>query len=277
MDDFGNSRTVYMVRNNKILDWLSTVKVSDFYLSVSDRTKIKTRADATANLLKQWLEPIIDLSAFEGFYHSNGTHSSIEQWMASEQRPICCLRGEYPYPSKLRNITVVNSVEEIPDNAVVYMSNPFSANGNYDLRYEQIKNPVVLDIAYVGTTKQRSINITPNTEQVFWSASKPFGLGNFRTGYRFSRKKDLLQENIKDTGYYNLLGIEALNYAISNFTVTELFELYYTTYEKICTRNNLMTTDSFLLAISTDTKYNHLRREDGTVRISVGKILEDEL
>lgn len=277
MDDFGTSRTVHTVRHPEIFKKLKQLNVDDFYLSLNERSHIKKRINQVAVDLINWLKPVCDLSELKHYYHVNGTHNSIEQWMAGETRPICCLRGEYPYPSHLRKITIVDNVKDIPIDSVVYMSNPFSSNGNYDNRYSEITNPLVLDIAYVGTTKLVPFKITENTEQVFWSASKPFGLGNFRTGYRFSRKPDPLQDGLKDTGYFNLLGVELLSLAIGMFKVDELHELYNDRYTNICIRNNLIPSDSFLLASSLDTKYKHLMREDTNIRIPVGKILEKEL
>ncbi len=174
-------------------------------------------------------------------------------------------------------MVVVDSVGDIPDDAVVYMSNPFSATGRWDGRYDQIPNPMVLDIAYVGTTGPSKLVIHDNVEQVFWSASKPFGLGHFRTGYKFTRHRDDLQEQIKDTGYFNALSVEVLGAALLSFSVTSRWEKVIDRYEKICADCSLTPSDTYLIATSTDAKYMHLAREDGTMRVPIGKVLEDML
>lgn len=274
MDNFGTSRTVHTVRHTQILNAIKDLNLSEYYLSLNERKIIKNKVEQVAVQVRDWLKDIIDLDALPYSYPVSGTHSSIEQWMASETRPIYCLKGEYPYPSHLRKINIVDLVEEIPTEAVVYMSNPFSSTGNYDNRYYSIKNATVLDIAYVGTTAKKVINLTENTEQVFWSPSKPFGLGNFRAGYKFTKIKDSLQEQIKDTGYFNLASIDILSIAMSFYSVTELHTKFYNSYTDICTRNNLEASDSFLLASSKNPIHEYFKREDGNIRIPVGLILD---
>jgi hypothetical protein len=274
MDNFGTSRTVHTVRHLKILNAMKDLHLNYYYLSLNERKIIKSKVDEVAEQVRSWLKDIIDLSELPYSYPVSGTHSSIEQWIASETRPIYCFKGEYPYLSHLRKINIIEMVEEIPTEAVVYMSNPFSSTGNYDDRYYSIKNPIILDIAYVGTTAKNTISLTANTEQVFWSASKPFGLGNFRAGYKFTRIKDSLQEQIKDTGYFNLVSIDVLSIAISSYSVTDLYEKFHNSYIDICVRNNLETSDSYLLASSKNPIHEYLKREDGNIRVPVGLILD---
>jgi hypothetical protein len=274
MDNFGTSRTVHTVRHPKILNAIKELNLDEYYLSLNERTIIKNKVNQVSQQVRNWLKDIIDLSELAYSYPVSGTHSSIEQWMAGETRPIYCLKGEYPYPANLRKINIVDTVAEIPSEAVVYMSNPFSSTGKYDDRYYSIKNPIILDIAYVGTTAKKIINLTKNTEQVFWSASKPFGLGNFRVGYKFTRIKDSLQEQLKDTGYFNLASIDILAIAISLYSVTELYEKFYDSYTDICIRNNLKASDSYLLALSNDPVHEYLKREDGNIRVPVGVIID---
>lgn len=278
MYDFGQSRTVPSVRWRNIRTGLLDLYVHEHYLGMDDRKSIKKRIDDTAAATRKWLEPIVDLSALSYHYHTNGTHGAIEQWLAAETRQIACLRGEYPYPRHLRkSMKVVDSVADIPEGAVVYMSNPFSATGSWDARYDQISNPMVLDIAYVGTTKQHTLVLRDNVEQVFWSASKPFGLGHFRTGYKFTRYPDDLQEQLKDTGYFNVLSVEVLSMALQTFSATSRWETLHDRYKKICVDCGLNPSDTYLIATSTDAKFLHLAREDGTLRVPTGKVLEDML
>lgn len=276
--DFGQSRTIPSVRWRIIRSRLEALRVDDYYLGMSDRSAIKAKVNGVAERTRRWLEPITDLSCLPYHYHTNGTHGAIEQWLASETRTVCCLSGEYPYPRHLRtDMLVVDTVAGIPRDAVVYMSNPFSATGRWDARYEQITNPMVLDIAYVGTTGHNVLRIRDNVEQVFWSASKPFGLGHFRTGYRFARTRDDLQEQIKDTGYFNVLSVEVLSLALQAFNVTSRWETVLDRYLKICADCHLSASDTYLIATSNDAKHLHFAREDGTLRVPIGKVLEDML
>lgn len=277
MYDFGQSRTVPSVRWRAIgsrLDELERTK--NYYLGMEDRSDIKRKVNEVAVMARTWLNPVVDLSDLPFHYHVNGIHGAIEQWLASETRTVCCLRGEYPYPRHLRkSIVVVDDVSDIPRDAVVYMSNPFSATGRWDDRYLAIDNPMVLDMAYVGTTAPHRMVIRYNVEQAFWSASKTFGLGHFRTGYRFCRSRDDLQEQLKDTGYFNVLSVDVLRTALQTFDVTSRWHTVVDRYQKICVDCGLEPSDTYLIATSTDAKYMHLAREDGTLRIPIGKVLED--
>lgn len=275
MDNFGNSKAIHTVRLPAVQAMLKQLSAEQYYGSLDNRTEIKQSIIDLGNLIKDWLKPVIDCSDFTYVYHSNGTHASIEQWLLKETRPIYCFRGEYTYPLHLRdNITVIDTVDQLPDNAVVYMSMPFSATGKYDDRYVQVPNPVILDLAYVGTTHLHKIEITPNTEQIFWSGSKAFAIGHYRTGVRFTKTPDATQEHINSVGYVNWLGLDVLSKCVDMYSVLDLYNMFEDTYYRICLNNNLQKSDTFLIAHGTEHKYNWLAREDGTLRVPTGLILD---
>ncbi len=275
MDNFGNSKAIHTVRLPEIREILHNINVDHYYGSLNDRTTIKDMVTSLGDELKKWLMPIIDCTAFPYAYHSNGTHASIEQWLLNERRPIYCFRGEYTYPLHLRpDITIVDRVDQLPNDAVVYMSMPFSATGKYDARYSQVSNPVILDLAYVGTTIAKTISLTENTEQIFWSGSKSFAIGHYRTGIKFTKQPDITQDHIKSVGYVNWLGVELLLRCISTVSVLDLYNRFENQYHIICERNNLQKSDSFLIAHGLDYRYNWLAREDGTLRVPTGLILD---
>lgn len=283
MYDFGNSRTIPSLKWKKINQKLNELNVSDYCFTVDDRKIIKDKFNKTANDLRDWLNPIVNLSSLPHHYYTNGIHGAIEQWLASESRQIYCLRGEYPYPmhlrkecSEKRKVVIVDNVKDIPEHAVVYMSNPFSSTGRWDERYEEIENPIALDIAFVGTTGPYNFKIRNNVEQVFWSVSKPFGLGHFRAGIRFSRFDEDLHNQITDLGYLNVLGSDIINLAINQYGVVECWDKLKSMYDNICSKNNFLKSDSYLVATTNNDHYSHLKREDGTIRLPIAKILKDK-
>jgi hypothetical protein len=276
MDDFGSSRTIHTVRWPVLADKIRCLNPIDYYGSMYNRKAIKNRIDQVSEILRLWLSPIVDVSDFAYSYQTCGTHDSINQWLASENRPVYCLKGEYPYLTHLSTrVLIVDNINQIPPNAVVYISNPFSATGKYDHRYQDITQPVILDCAYIGTTALTKVFVTPNTEQIFWSASKPFGFGNYRIGFKFTRNRDILQDNLKDTGYCNWFGLEILEIALSTFSITDPFTLLYDRYVQLCDRNGLQCSDSYLIALTDNANYGHFTREDGTIRVPAGRILDN--
>jgi len=276
VDDFGSLKSVHMIRWPAIKTKIDAVYLSDYYAGLDQRTAIHRDIAETADQLRRWLNPVVDLSGFPHAYHVNGTHNSIERWLAGEKRPIFCFRGEYPYAAALTDrINTVDSVDQIPEHAVVYLSNPFSSTGRYDHRYHQITCPVVLDLAYVGTTDQHSIEITSNTEQVFWSASKCFGLGCFRTGYRFTRAADPMQDILARVGYANWSSVRMLRLALETYGPFDTWQLLREHYQSILSCNDLEPSHSYLLGISHDQQQHGVfAREDGTLRVPVGRVLD---
>jgi hypothetical protein len=275
MDDFGKAKSVHMIRWPVIRDQITNLCASSYYGGLYQRDEIHSDIVTVSNMVRDWLGNVIDLSPFQFSYPVNGIHNSIEQWLSTETRPIYCFRGEYPYAMSLTDrITVVDDVVEIPNGSVVYMSNPFSSTGMYDNRYYNITAPVILDLAYVGTTASFKIDITPNTEQVFWSGSKCFGLSCFRMGYRFTKKPEPMQEILKTVGYTNWQGVNILKLALESYGPFDTHALVKPHYDSIIMRNSLVASDSYLLGLSKDKKHEIFAREDGVFRVPVGRILD---
>ena len=59
------------------------------------------------------------------------------------------------------------------------------------------------------------------------------------------------------------------------WSVFDAHAMLYERYATICQDHGLSASDTYLLATSTDTRYAHLRREDGTMRIPTGLLLDD--
>lgn len=275
MDDFGTSRTVRAVRWAAVKHLLGSFDTSAFYKAHDDRAQIKSASIQVSAKLRQWLSPIIDLSDFPHAYSISGIHAGIDHWLAGESRPIYCIAGEYPYVRHANpHVQVVNEIAEIPSQAVVYLSMPWSANGRFTDMYDQIENPIVLDLAYVGTTLIRPIATRSNVELIFWSPSKTFGTGNFRMGYVFMRQPNLVYENLRDAGYLNYQGIDILSGLLDLWGVDWAFTSLQDAYLEICRRNQLIPGDSYLVAESINGEYPHLMRENGSVRIPTGYLLD---
>lgn len=276
MDNFGTSRIVHTIVWKEISHILEDIKLENHLNYIENKIKNKKKFTECVQEVTQWLMPIVDLTSFSQAYPTNGTHSALDIWLARETRPVYCLEGEYPYiTSHNSKVTVVSTVNDIPKNCVVYMSNPFSATGSYDDRYFQISNPIVLDISYIGTTKPYKLTILPNVESVYWSISKPFGLGSIRAGLEFHKKEQFIQRSIFDTGYFSSVGVEIILKCIRQFGVTEKYTQYQSEYQKICKENSLTPSDSLLLATSESKIWDHFKRENGINRLPVAKILEE--
>lgn len=275
MDNFGTSKTVHTIVWPEIKEIiLQTIQLTNYQ---SYKQVNKNRFKECVKKVYEWLMPVINLTDFNHVYPTTGTHSGLDLWLARETRPVYCLKGEYTYiTAQNHRVKIVESIKDIPSNAVVYMSNPFSATGLFDQRYYDIlENQVILDISYIGTTKPYSLTVTPNTESVFWSVSKAFGLGALRTGLEFHRHEKFLQKNLFDSAYFNVNGVDIIQACIGKFHVTEKYQIYQNQYHEICSRNNLSKSDTLLLATSLDKKWDLFKRENGINRLPIAKVLEN--
>ena len=203
----------------------------------------------------EWLKPVIDLSDFN-VYPTNGITQGLDLWMAKENRGIYMEKGDYQWVRETGS-------------GVKYISTPSAIDGNW-INVPPLV-PVALDIAYVGSTAIKKIEINKNIDHVFFSLSKPFGIRNVRTGWYFSRKPD---ENLEaltySAKYYNYYANEVAETIINNFDIDYIHSKLHPYQRKICDELNFVASDSVWLATTTDIKYNKFKR-GGVNRVCISE------
>ena len=180
--------------------------------AVMNEVKIDLTTKRYKTSIKDWLSPVVNLEDFY-VYPINGITEGLNLWMGTSKYKIWREIGDYEW--------VENSNYGMSP-TTVYRSNPSSIDGNFREMID--KNPVALDLAYVGTTRVEKIKIEKNIHTVFYSLSKPFGLNGIRTGWLFTRdRNDKLHNLIYKNNYYNLndvfsfsTSVDSLNEAIEN-------------------------------------------------------------
>lgn len=246
-----NSNAVRTLLNNSVRTTISTI-TPDFDSVTNYTTSIV-----------DWLKPVVDLSDFN-VYPTNGITEGLNWWLSKETRSIHTIDGDYQW---------VNPTQG--DGDILYMSVPSAIDGNWRTIPEHM--PVALDLAYVGSTTVRKIEITKNVEYVFYSLSKPFGVRNVRTGWIFSRnpepKLDSLVYNAK---YYNYYALQVAEKIINNFDIDFIYNVYQKQQEDVCTRLNISASDSVWLATSNDPIYNKFRRNGHTARLCLAGVYNEE-
>jgi|TARA_B100001094_G_scaffold147211_2_gene142532 hypothetical protein len=235
----------------------------------SERRRIKW--ERCQDKVRNYLEPLVDLADLKFSYPTNGIHESID-WMCNRVSDYQVFDGEYRYPTFMkRPVNVAKTVSDLKPGISLYMSNPFSATGNFDRRYDEVgsKNicPIYLDLAFAGTTGPYRLNLYDNVQQVFWSCSKPYGLGLLRAGIRFSRREEALQRELMGVGYFNHAVIDVFNEVTSWSSVFAKKEEYKEKQEAICKHLNFLPSDSYLLGLSNDSEWDRFKRENGVNRI----------
>jgi hypothetical protein len=210
-----------------------------------------------------WLKPIIDLSEFY-VYPTNGITEGLNWWLANETRSIHIAQGDYQW---------VHATKGKGD--ILYMSSPSSINGNW----KDIPNhmPVALDLAYVGSTAIRKLDIPKNVEYVFYSLSKPFGVRNVRTGWLFTRKPQAkLEALIYNAKYYNYYAWQVAEKIINNYDIDFVYNTYQKQQKNVCDKLNITASDSVWIATSENPIYSKFRRDDKVARLCLAGVYNEE-
>lgn len=269
MIKLGPEKAVYSVLLPEVKELLSQC-VSDFYMHSADKEQLdQIRWDAIGEF-RSWVKDIVDLSEFEYAYPTYGVTTAIDQWLIDNPNKVQTFPGEYGWVSEQRKSTFDNSQTA----ATAYISNPFSSNGNFHTRHETLELPTFLDCAFIGTTKKNRLEITPNIKTIGFSFSKGFSVNLFRTGFVFSKNKIPALHTLMSYNYYNLSSIAVSRLLMKNFSVDYIYNKFRPTQLEICEENNLNPSDCVFLATSTDPKYDHYKRSDGTNRLCLSREYE---
>ena len=289
------------LRNNPWVDvpchidvWhlLKEQRISDTYYRRGDGQATQD-LDWVEALHRSWVHEITDLSEFQHCYFVNGTTDAIHHWKLTDKRPwqkLCY--GEYEYPDMIGDWGDVTCdvpgqyMDEethraakpgvIDPNKVLYMSIPSAADGNFfDLPDTQA--PVILDCTYVSSTNIHKINIPPNTEQIFFSFSKGFGLVGQRLGLVYTKEPHPTLQTLKEFENWNYGGVKTMDYIMSNFTVDEMWKRHREEQIWICETYEFKPSSCFFLATTRDNYFRRRRRMkwNDNARICLTSLFDD--
>lgn len=213
--------------------------------------------------IKKWLAPIVDLTDFS-VYPMNGITEGLNWWIQNSPHNIWRNDGDYQW------IDLINNRMDPP---TAYQSIPSAIDGNF--KEISSHQSVALDLAYIGSTTIKRMEITKNVNHVFFSLSKPFGLRNIRTGWYFSRNPDAkLEALINSAKYFNYYAADVAEKVISNFDIDYVYNSISTKQKTICTLLDLTPSDSVWLATTNDLDYKKFRRSGETARVSLSGVYE---
>jgi hypothetical protein len=210
------------------------------------------------NIIK-WLSPVVDLSGFS-VYPMNGITEGLNWWYNRESLGVQMNAGDYQW---------IENRDGSP--YIFYQSVPSAMDGNFvDVRTDV---PVALDLAYIGSTRVRSIEISSNVEHAFYSLSKSFGVGNIRTGWYFSRKPDpKLESLIYSAKYYNYFAHNIAETIISKFDIDYVYNILNGEQKRVCDALGFTPSDSVWLACTTQDEYSKFRRYKDVARICLAGV-----
>lgn len=214
--------------------------------------------------ITQWLKPIIDLSEFY-VYPINGITEGLNWWQSVERRNILMDEGEYQWVQPRNNPNI--------QDAIIYKSVPNSADGNFCDVPSYL--PVALDLAYVGSTAVRQIEVGQNVEHVFYSLSKSFGVRNIRTGWYFTRREDTRLKSITHGAkYYNYHARNVSEKIINTFSIDYVHTKLKDQQLAVCNKLGLTPSDSVWLATTENEEYSKFIRRGKIARVCLSGTYE---
>ena len=212
----------------------------------------------------QWLKPIVDLSGFH-IYPTNGITEGLNWWMANDNRSIFMDDGDYQW--------VKPCGSRYDGHCIKYMSVPSAIDGNF--KDIPINTPLALDLAYVGSTRVKKINISNNVDHAFYSLSKAFGIRNIRTGWYFTREPDLRLEALTHGAkYYNYFAHDAAETIIKSFDIDFVHKTMYHKQIQMCNDLDLVPSDSVWLATTKNKDYEKFMRDNVNARICLAGVMK---
>lgn len=263
-----NTSWVQCPKIDKVSDILSNMEVPNF---VRGSGKAFVRLRKLENKYREWVKDIVDLSEFTHCYFVNGVTDAINQWVATETRSWQYLEGDYEYANMISNRG--NKVTYINSSDVLYISNPACATGNF-IELKDLPNPIILDCAYLGSTRKQKMYIPKTTEQIWFSFSKGWGLIGQRAGLVFTKQPHKSLEPMKQSEAWNYTSVEIALAVIDNFDIDTVYNQYRDKQLEICKENNFTPADCFFIANSTSTEYSKRRRINNIARLNIGNLLK---
>ena len=203
-------------------EWLS----ADTYFECKDEylEKIDTWLHNTEN------NTLIGLDNFKTHDLIHGTTQAFDEaYYRHSNRRLRIFRGEYAYHRRVfKNHLFLNNAndeyeDKLQENDWVIVSVPFCRTGGQPPQhYQQVLDdalylgiPVLIDCAWYGTCYDMNIDLAhPAIQEVCFSLTKGLGIGNLRTGIRYSNYDSNDQNPIRQQNDYNHLPLGAAQIGI---------------------------------------------------------------
>ena len=273
-----------ILKNNKFVDVPLTDEVKQLLNNQAASYGYYARGSGQAthelswveNEHRQWVSEIIDLSDFPHCYFTNGTTDAIHHWRMTETRPWQKFEGEYQYMDMIGSEGKVccdvpgqymkdgrSAIPAVIDkDKPLYISIPSAADGNFfnPQKRGPIEAPVILDCTYIGATDIQKIDVPKNTEQVFFSFSKGFGMVCQRLGLVYTKEPHPTLERLKSVECWNYNGVQLISQIIGVIPVDGMWKKYREKQLEVCKEYDLTPSDCYFLATTKDPYYKERRR-----------------
>jgi len=213
-------------------------------------------------ILASELNKIEGLETFSVRHLTNGTTQSFDEfYFKYANRRLRIFLGEYAYHARVFTNWKHLELEPLSDQDIVIISAPFCTTGDVHPKMKEVLDeaynksvPVLVDCAYFGTCIDFNLDVShPAIESVNFSLTKGTGLGDIRSGIRYSNEENdlpIAQQNRFD---HTILGAAKIGlYMMDNFSVDYIPKKYREIQLEVCKRADIQPTKCMHLALGDD-------------------------
>lgn len=215
----------------------------------------------------------------------NGTTQTFDEaYMKYAHRRLRLFRGEYRYHTRCVPSWQFIEDEPLAINDYVIVSAPFCSTGDVHPQMLELLEtcsrlhiPVILDCAYFGTCADFHLDVNhPAIESVSFSLSKGTGMGDVRSGIRFSHLNDnfpICQQN--NYNHTVLFAAKVGLYMMQTFSPDFIPERYQSVQKAVCKKLEITPTKCMHLALG-DSTWSEFRVDDKYNRIGLRELVRTE-
>ena len=214
----------------------------------------------------------------------NGTTQTFdESYQRYAQKRLRFFRGEYAYHR--RTFANWKFVEDgdLEKNDFVVISNPFCSTGATHPRYnellevcDRLEIPVLVDCAYFGTCTGIQIDVSAKCiESVSFSLSKGIGLGDIRSGIRYSDFDDFFPISHQNKYEHTVLAAAKIGlYMMGEFSPDFIPLKYREAQLSICSDLNIEPSPCMHLATSKDDFWQAYNIDERYFRLGIRDLVK---
>lgn len=241
------------------------------------------------------LNSVRGLETFNYRFPSVGVTQSLDEFhyfILEQGLRLRMFRGEYPYNRDVHPWSYDDFIDDKPleKGDAVIISCPFSGTGSthskmvemFDQALE-LKVPVFVDMAWFGTCKDISIDLShPAIQEVSFSTTKGLCTGDYRSGIRFSRhgiidyssqaRKDrlALQSDWSHGCHLNTrIGLELM----THFSPDHQWNKYHKAQQTVCESYGLTPSNCVHIALGDD-QWKQFHRDKTYNRVNIAKVVK---
>jgi hypothetical protein len=225
------------------------------------------------------LNNVTGLSRFTSKHLINGTTQSFdESYHRYSRRRLRIFRGEYAYHKRVNSDFIYLEDEPLKKNDFIIISFPFCSTGDKHILMDEILNmakrmniPVEIDCAYFGTCHGIDFDFSHEAiKAVSFSLSKGMGMGDIRSGIRYSFYKDdfpIAQQN--NYNHTVLFAAKMGIHMMDKFNFDYIPNTYLKSQVSVCKELGIQPTKCMHLAIGDSDNFSNFLIDDKYYRLGI--------